>query len=72
MDSCNNEPQLIWREEWEQADKKNNMPEDVVTMNAIIGMANSIFSDLQFTRDLTRFNKNNRCPMLYFESWPPK
>ena len=61
--------QLVWRQEWEEEDKLNEISEEEITINAIVEIFSYIYKDLQFTGGLPNDHPNNRCPMPDFKSW---
>ena len=62
------EGQLKWKEEWEKEDQENEISHSRVTLNGMLGMANSISPRLTFTGEIPEDYEDSRLPMLDFSS----
>ena len=62
------EGQLKWKEEWEKEDQENEISHSRVTLNGMLGMANSISPGLTFTGEIPEDYEDGRLPMLDFSS----
>ena len=66
---CQEQKKTIWtKEAWEE-DKKSGASEDKVMLQMILGIANSIQPDLQFTGLVSEDCPNGKVPMLDFAIW---
>ena len=60
---------LRWRQEWEDEDVQQEKTHDIVTLQALVDMGNSIDPQIQFTGQCADDNKDGRVPMQDLHVW---
>ena len=65
----NEKGRLRWDQDWEEEDRRLGTSEDKVTMQAMLGMANSVAPDLKFTVECADDHEGGRIPMLDLMVW---
>ena len=63
------ESTLAWREDWEKSDLEKGVSHSKVTLDGLLGMANSINPSLHFKGDIPEYHEDSTLPMLDFCTW---